>query len=653
LRIGPAGATPEILTRTAGVDALGAFEHFDALFGPALESGVPVALVLAVPAANAADVPVAAETFDDVVTFVVPRTGAIEAAVLDEEGRPLDGERVELQTSDFGERTTTRSKDGVARFESVALGLSYRVALMPEPGGVRRRVETLVAGPREPGELVRVELAYEAGAPVLVGRIVDEAGAPLRPVLARLTVLATAHGVEQEVGMTELRCDADGGFRAAPNLLDRLQREPARGTARVLVGVHARDGALELLAETAVELPLRAGITELGTLVAVRPRTAFAGVVVDGSGAPVAGAQLLVSRVDAGDDAQWVRGANAVADEAGAFTLRADLAPGDYRLHATARGFLAAEPTPAALGAEHLRVTMLRGAQVAGRVELGSDVPPAWVRVEVGSLRVERDWPSQPSKASAATRTGGKFALDSLFPGKSLLTVRVPGIAEPALERELELAPGKNDVGTLELAGRVHALALRIEDADGRDVPRGYAIVHGGDAARRAAFAGGRLRLLATALPLEVEIRADGYQPAVVPDLSAGQTIVLARAEPVFVAADAAVPPGFELRLALVPDAEAAAFEESLLLTADGRNEVSAGSWLAEAETPIARAGPTPIAVQGAGTYRPRWALRNGDGAERRLEPRERTVELAPGETVHLAPEPDSLRHASARLAGD
>jgi len=669
LCIGP-GAPPEFAATTEGPDALGEFAHFEAYFGELFESGMPMRLALPFPTPEPVEVPVDDAALADVVTLVVPPTGRLAIDVRDELGRPLDGERVRLQAipAGVGFPLATRSMttadalsvDGVAEFPRVGLGLAIGATLEPAvgPGRTgRARAETSIDGPTEPGELVRATLAYAGDAAVLVGRLVDVDGTPLEPGSVRidLTVRDASFGEEINAGMAEARIDADGRFRAAPDEMTAV-RSPveARGPGRVLLRVPATGGEDTLAGSVPLTFPLPRGLTDVGDVVVALPPAAFQGRVVDADGAPIEGARVFASRLEDGRTS-WVTGAETNSRGDGAFALRADLAPGSYRLHASAKGYLLADPTPAKVGATGIDVEMLASGSVAGRVTVADGVPVERLRVEVASIELERDWPSQPSRAIDQPKKGGAFELRTVYPGRSLLTVHLPGVDAPILSRELVVAAGKNDVGALDVAASVRPVALAIRDADGRPVPRGYATVTAGGATLRAEFVGGELSLLVPTLPVDVELRANGFLPLVVRDLSAGQAVVLRPAGFARVALPAdlrPLPESLELRVVVLPAGEASALADALLVFADGTTELPAGFHWRAGAVPVSATAPAEVALQEPGAYVASWSVRAADGRSGGMWLEGRTaVELAPGATVTAGPDPGELADALERLA--
>src|SRR5690606_9741410 len=138
------------------------------------------------------------------------------------------------------------------------LGLALNAALIPAEAG-RAPAETAFAGPAAEGELVRAELHAGGGSPVLTGRVVDETGAPAAARTGRLWLTHGADGEERWLAAFDVETDGDGAFEVAlaepvalGGLAARGTGEPPPAEARVRLRLPARDGAAELVLETAV-----------------------------------------------------------------------------------------------------------------------------------------------------------------------------------------------------------------------------------------------------------------------------------------------------------------------------------------------------------------------------------------------------------------
>jgi hypothetical protein len=148
----------------------------------------------------------------------LPPTGVVEVRVV-VAGRPHrpSRERATVMLETAGNRARSAPSiawsellddDGVAQFPFVPIGRTF-VVHTPMPARIERTFE----GPQRHGQVVRVELAPQGGAIVLVGRLVDDAGRAL--ARQRATVTGTVYrskGGPLLSGGAVIRTDADGRF---------------------------------------------------------------------------------------------------------------------------------------------------------------------------------------------------------------------------------------------------------------------------------------------------------------------------------------------------------------------------------------------------------------------------------------------------------
>jgi RNA polymerase sigma-70 factor (ECF subfamily) len=651
LRVGPAGGPADWIVRTAGAEAQGALPHFDALVPPSVRGETP-ALVLPFPLAEPVEVALDDAALDGVVTLAVPPTGALRVDVLDEAGRPLPDAALYLRVL-AGERAVGRTRglwhaepgaepDG-PQFPRVGLGLELQVELFQAPGSGRATASTRVAGPREVGELVRAELRQGSAVPVLTGAVVGPSGEPLAQRLGVLAFPGATWDAEPE-----LQTDARGAFRVtAPAGLgrDATLRFPAFSA-----------GEEELRAELALPLPLAPGVNDLGTLHALPPPVAARGRVVDPAGAPVEGASIVVLRRD-GQSSAWVD-ADARSGADGAFALAGPFDAAGCELFASAHGYLCADPVPLRAGATDHELVLQPEARAAGRLRLPPGVPAQRLAVHARALALEPDWPSSPSAARCAPDVSGRFELDGLYPGRTELSVVLPGREEPLLVRELELVPGRSDLGELELSAAPRALRIAVRDEDGAPVARGLARVTEGGELRRCAFQGGELVLLALALPIDVELQADGFAPARLAALEDDAEVALARGPLVTLRLDDAVelpPPPLALEVALVPCGSPCGGQEepwaAQVLLPDGVSLLPEALWREGAGAAFDARREVVLGAAGGGEHRLLWTLRApadllGSRRARELPGREALLRAGEGPRFTVAPDGEALQRA-------
>lgn len=278
----------------------------------------------------------------------------------------------------------------------------------------------------------------------LAGQVVDPDGQPLADAkvevkdqgggLAAMLELATA-GAQEPDAVT----GADGRFE-----VEDLQPQ---GTVSVAVERKGYRQASELSVKMPVEEPLRI-VLSLGI--------DLHGMVIDEAGAPILGAFVQARpEGEAFGTQQQMDG----SDAKGAFVLES-LSPGRWNLTVSADGFQKVERPSlelvAGLKPEPVRITLARGATVAGVVTDGDGKPLGGVRVaraEQGSRRMFAF-----ARTSTTSSADGRYRLEGLPPGQHVLsyahegfreTVRDVEVSEGEVQLDVVLEPG------LEIAGRV------------------------------------------------------------------------------------------------------------------------------------------------------------------------------------------------------
>lgn len=250
------------------------------------------------------------------------------------------------------------------------------------------------------------------------------AGQP--PVSVAVSLTAGAAGVypplQAQVGQ--------GSFWDLPAPVDSAGEDTARSAweiyARSADGEHAYWANLAATAD----------LDDTGRVLALSPAASLAVEVVDPDGAPLAGANVRVSRGLIG-----LVHLTQSTDEDGGAEFPA-IPPGDYRLTVQAAGFVArSRPLlhTARLpgGRDTLRVVLDRGATVAGRVVDTAGRPVAGAQVEAIAVSpfadeiLDADFLAQVGVASQVARAGadGRFILAGLDIGALQLRAEAPGYA--------------------------------------------------------------------------------------------------------------------------------------------------------------------------------------------------------------------------------
>lgn len=304
------------------------------------------------------------------VTLTLAPPASLEGRVLDAKtSRPVARAKVEVRLGSDS-RSVRSGPDG-----------KYRLAPLP-PRDVRLRVDEVryvpwvrPHVPIAPGEGKKVDVPLVLGAS-LTGRVTDEDGNPIADAEGRLarggegglaTFLRQMRGGEGSA----FRSAPDGSFRAtrlAPGENQRLEVAHATHERAVLPGVSLVGGAVKS-----------------GVVVVMRKGSVLAGQIVDREGRPVDGAEVeaqqqAVFRGGRGGMTammQFVGGPvgagrpRATSGADGRFVLDG-IAPGDWELQATKRGYATERTEPVKVGdgaaAEPVRIVLEPGASITGFV---------------------------------------------------------------------------------------------------------------------------------------------------------------------------------------------------------------------------------------------------------------------------------------------
>lgn len=278
------------------------------------------------------------------IVLVLPATGSVEIAVLDAAGKPVtDGLQVVLQTAikfsrpsatpdprlfvqgSQGSRTA-QVQGGVARFERVGLGLDLEFgADFSRTGYLERRTGQ---GPQRTGELVQFELRRKEQDPVLSGRVVDEAGEPLREKALEAAVILSGERALHQARFS-LRTDSEGRFQV---------EIPDAGSKTGLTHLFLRDATPGLIKVAAGEFtaPLAPGTTDLGDLLLGGPLL-ISGIAIDEEKLPCNDVEgrITLERLAAPTD-QSIRGPFHYlpwqSGEDGRFEVRGAYPAGRYRI---------------------------------------------------------------------------------------------------------------------------------------------------------------------------------------------------------------------------------------------------------------------------------------------------------------------------------
>lgn len=319
------------------------------------------------------------------------------------------------------------------------------------------------------GHQVRGVEIHLAPARELVGRVVDRDANPIAGASVRL--LGTAAETALVPIPDRFTSDARGEFRfAAPEGAALEARKDGFLPGRAeLDWVAAASGR--------VTVTLGPAHRPLG------PRAPVSGQVVAPGGAPVPGA-LVVAAAERRFRAEGVPAAQAVADEAGRFTLP-ELDPGSYRITARAEGRAPASVRRVSPGAKDVVIELGDGARLRGCVREagGGAVAPFTVTVYARRTTLELE----ARRSLSVIDPSGCWALEDVSPGAASVVVTAPGLA-PSDRVDLEILPPPAEAVvdvTLEPGGRLRGVVR--DEATGTPLAGARVSVEGtGDGAASA-----------------------------------------------------------------------------------------------------------------------------------------------------------------------
>ncbi len=380
------------------------------------------------------------------VELRLPPTGALRVVLRTLDGTPFRGAArvVVMPADDATETSAPRTElarwqradavEGVALFPRVGLGVRLHVLAL-DPDDAWLRAETSCAGPVAAGQEAAVEVVVGQALPVVVGRLVTPDGVPVdgQAFVARL-VVDPELDVLDDLDL-DATTDAAGRFRLA------FAASLEEGASAALeIGRHAATpwGGVERDSVVTVELSALepGGVTDVGDVTTDAFTKLVAGRVLDASGAPLADAEIVISRKTSYGalDLGAAKGARSGPD--GTFDVRGAAQRGRLLVSAQARGWYLPEPHEFGAGATGVELRLRTAGGVAGRIRM-ADVPRGFlvsVRVrsvaETGAAHAD----SRLTRLADLDTATGAFELFTLPPGTATVEVWVGfGDTEPAL----------------------------------------------------------------------------------------------------------------------------------------------------------------------------------------------------------------------------
>jgi uncharacterized GH25 family protein len=355
----------------------------------------------------------------------------VSGVVVDEKGSPIAGAQVAARDvslpwdlPDERDLATTDDK-GQFTIKAVAAG-TYRFAATHKEHAPGSSEPVSLDGANKKDD---VRITLKAGG-IAAGKVVDAGGAPVPWATVRI---GSARGPlqMQDAATRQVIADKQGAFEV-------------KGLAR---GALLAIALSETASSQSVKFDLGAASEKRDLVLKLDVTGSIAGLVVDGSGEPVAEAQVAAYpdffSGEVGEDFT-LRGPTVdTTDGGGRFTLRG-LPVGNYRLFASRGGIgqnpFAREGTKAKTGAQDVKLVLLADGGVKGKVAFEDGSVPALFTVSAG------DGAGVP-----VANKDGSFELPSIAPGAHDIAIRGPEFAETFV-RGVEVASGQvKDVGSVKV----------------------------------------------------------------------------------------------------------------------------------------------------------------------------------------------------------
>jgi protocatechuate 3,4-dioxygenase beta subunit len=311
-----------------------------------------------------------------------------------------------------------------------------------------------------PGLHVRGLEIHLAPAVELLGRVVDDDGAPVAGAAVRIL------GAVSEAALVTIAdrfvSDARGEFRfSAPEGALLEARKDGY-----------RPGRAELDWNAAVNRRVTLELSPAGR--SFPPAAPIAGRVVERGGRPVAGALVTAARMRFGGEG--AASAQAVTGADGAFAL-ADLEMGRYQVSARAEGRAPGSVSRVAPGAKDVLIELGPGGRLRGCVRdaaSGAPVAPFTVLVYEKPGPIERSL----QRSRSVIDPSGCYALDDLSPGPAAVVVSAPGYGA-SRERQVDVPEAGEAVADAVLTRGGSVSGQVVDDTDGAPIAGARIAVEG------------------------------------------------------------------------------------------------------------------------------------------------------------------------------
>jgi hypothetical protein len=465
---------------------------------------------------------------DPVVVFVLPDGGAIEVLVRDLEGRPApDGTEIELallhDRKRLEGRWRTRSEGGRALFPWVELDRTWELlawmadATVPSVACAR--------GPRALREQTQIVVVLGADHPIVSFRVLDALGSPLAnadlELLRRGFIGFTTTARARTDQLARFIVDADSSPFAERSFLVR----------------HAAAGDTWIAGRIEIPRDVVPGWNDGGDIVLAEPAILVAGWVVDETGAPVAGAEVVAARqvddpvarhytvqlteitvsntrIRSGDRVQGV------TDERGRFELRGLLNESEFELRAE-MGFLRSKTLRVHESEREARLELRPSGSASGTLLVDPGQP-------VGSVGVLARDVAQDVHVDARLFDDGSFGFDSLLAGTYDFLFSLDG--EPLFELPGIAVRAEVDLGTIDLRGRMRVNEIVLVGApEPADLSTKVHWRPSGSSAdwQERTVEGSSIAIASSTLPIDVWVEPSGYRRALLERVSGRRELEL------------------------------------------------------------------------------------------------------------------------------
>ncbi len=348
--------------------------------------------------------------------------------------------------------------DGEGRYTFVGVAPRDRYTLvLTHPDYSRKEEGTLPVAETGVAEMPPITMVPGAS---LSGRVRNEAGDPVAGATLHLEGFSyQGLGIVAPDRLTVLS-DAQGGFtfKNVPKG-QRFMTAAAPGYAqKTIPGLNFEK---EEVVMRDVTLPLAEGLC---------------GRVIGPGNAGIEGATVIAVGVS---NLQQTSRAQVLTNKNGEWCFDV-LAPGDYNIIASAKGFrMVSRSNRVGTGTSNHVIEMLKEATLTGRVtEMGSGKPvtsySTRVRVHYGAGVPTAPYNDDVFPQQSAT---GEFVIDGIPPGDFVVEAWAPGYA-PAFSAPFTVTPGNPVSGITVQLGRGGSISGRLVDADGKPVARARVTSH-------------------------------------------------------------------------------------------------------------------------------------------------------------------------------